>query len=186
MKNMNHRIFIAINLPDKAKSNLSSQQLKWAEVPCRWTREENLHITLAFLGSLNDEELLELCKITKEIASRHEIFTVTLNKIIYGPTSQNPRMVWVESEDNKELSKLQRELENSLPVEKEKENRKYSPHITLGRLKPWEFKLIEPEERPVVNENISLSFEVKSIDIMESNLRRNGPEYSLIESFPLV
>jgi RNA 2',3'-cyclic 3'-phosphodiesterase len=182
---MNHRIFIAINLPDKVRSNLSGQQLKWAELPCRWTKEENLHITLAFLGSLNDEELLELCKITKEIASRHESFTVNLNKIIYGPTSQNPKMVWVESEGSKELSKLQRELENSLPVEKDKENRKYSPHITLGRLKPWEFRKIEPEERPVVNESISLSFEVKSIDIMESDLKRGGPEYEVVESYPL-
>jgi RNA 2',3'-cyclic 3'-phosphodiesterase len=182
---MMRRIFIAINLPEKIRKNLETQQLRWADLPCKWTREENLHITLAFLGNLNDEELLELCQITKEIASRHEPFNVNLKKIVYGPDEKRARMIWVEGENSQELSELQRDLENALPVEKEKENRKYAPHITLGRLKQWEFNKLEPEERPQVNENISLNFEAKSIEIMESNLKRSGPEYEILESYPL-
>jgi RNA 2',3'-cyclic 3'-phosphodiesterase len=180
-----HRIFIAINLPDSVKKNLSAQQLKWAELPCRWTRKENLHITLAFLGYLNDEELVELCKITREIASRHDPVMIKLNKIIYAPKNQPPRMIWVEGEENQELEKLQKDLANSLPVEKEKENKQYVPHITLGKIKQMEFKIIEPEERPQIDESISLSFEASSIEIMESELKRGGPEYELVESFPL-
>jgi RNA 2',3'-cyclic 3'-phosphodiesterase len=182
---MMRRIFIAINLPEKIQKNLETQQLRWTDLPCKWTRQENLHITLAFLGYLNDEELLELCRITKEVAARHEAFNISLKKIIYGPSELKARMVWVEGENSNELSELQKDLENSLPVEKEKENRKYAPHITLGRLKQWEFNKLELEERPQVNENISLSFEAKSIDIMESDLKRGGPEYQLVESYPL-
>jgi RNA 2',3'-cyclic 3'-phosphodiesterase len=182
---MIRRIFIAINLPEKIRKNLETQQLRWADLPCKWTREENLHITLAFLGNLNDEELLELCQIVKEIATRHEPFNINLKKIIYGPDERRARMIWVEGENSNELSELQRDLESALPVEKEKENRKYAPHITLGRLKQWEFNKLELEERPQVNENISLNFEAKSIEIMESNLKRSGPEYEIIESYPL-
>ncbi|MFH1894553.1 MAG: RNA 2',3'-cyclic phosphodiesterase [Patescibacteria group bacterium] len=210
---MNRRIFIAINPPENIRKNLANQQLRWADLPCRWTREENLHITLAFLGYLNDEELVELCKITKEIALRHEPFMISLKKVIYGPDSLRARMVWVEGESSGELAELQKDLEAVLPVEKprrpkgsglrsrrmvgsptsasepkaseEKESRKYAPHITLGRLKQWEFNKIELEERPQINEDISLTFEANSIDVMESDLKRNGPEYAIIETCQL-
>lgn len=182
---MQRRIFIAINLPESIKKNLSCQQLKWEELPCRWTKEDSLHITLAFLGYLNDEELVELCRITKEVALHHEPFTISLKKIIYGPQNR-PRMVWVVGEDSPKLAELQKDLEKSLPIEKEKENRQYTPHITLGRLKQWEFAAVEPEERPQIDENISLSFEVKTIDIMESQLKRGGSEYQVVENCQLA
>ncbi|PIX88575.1 MAG: hypothetical protein COZ30_00470, partial [Candidatus Nealsonbacteria bacterium CG_4_10_14_3_um_filter_36_16] len=57
-------------------------------------------------------------------------------------------------------------------------------HITLGRIKQWEFRQIEPEERPEVNEEINLTFEVNSIEVMESELKRGGSEYTILESFP--
>jgi len=185
---MRHRIFIAINLPEDIKKNLADYQAKWPELPIRWTRKENLHITLMFLGYLSDEELLEILRITKEVAQRHEPFSISLKKIIYGPPKKMPpRMVWVEGEKSEELGKLQEDLESSLqglPVNKE--NRAYASHITLGRIKEWEFRRIEPEERPEINEGISLNFFVESIDIMESELKKGGPKYIILESISLA
>ena len=189
---MNHRVFIAINLPENIKKKLTDYQLKWPELPCRWTKKENLHITLAFLGYLTDEELFEVCKITKEVALRHEPFFINLNKILYGPPKKPPRMIWIEGEGSKELGKLQKNLENTLSsaqaltkADIEQETRPYTSHITMGRLKQWEFMQIEIEERPEVNEDVSFNFEVKSIEIMESRLKRGGPDYSILESCPL-
>jgi len=194
---MQHRIFIAINFPDEIKRELSDFQSKWPELPVRWTKPENLHITLVFLGYLSDEELPEVLKITKEVASKHKQFSINLNKIFYGPPKKPPRMVWVEGEKNIELGNLQKDLEKSLlssedflsaealakaeAKEDVSENRPYSPHITLGRIKTWEFRQIEPEERPEINEDISLSFEVNSIEVMKSELKRGGPEYTILE-----
>jgi len=190
---MRHRIFIAINLPEDIKKNLVDYQTKWPELPIRWTKKENLHITLMFLGYLVDEELLEILRITKEVAQRHESFSINLKKIIYGPPKKlPPRMVWAEGEKSKELGKLQKDLENSLSAEASakadrlvRESRPYAPHITLGRIKAWEFRKIEPEERPEVNEEINLNFEVNSIEVMESELKRGGPNYAILESCPL-
>lgn len=163
---MHHRIFIAINLPEDIKKELSAFQEKWPELPCRWTKKENLHITLEFLGYLTDEELIELCQKTKEMASGKMVFNIHLNKICYGPPNKKPpRMVWVVGEKIKEFN--------------------FIPHITLGRIKTWEFGQIEPEERPEINEDISLSFEVNSIEVMESQLKRGGSEYTVLESTPL-
>lgn len=184
---MRHRIFIAINLPEDVKKQLVNYQTKWLELPCRWTKKENLHITLAFLGYLSDEELLEVLKITKEVATRNSSFSINLNKICYGPPKKlPPRMVWVEGEKSEELGKLQKYLENSLSTASigglKSEIRPYSAHITLGRIRTWEFRRMEPEERPEINEDIDLSFEVNSIEVMESKLKRGGPEYTVLES----
>jgi len=174
------------------KRELGDYQSKWPELPIRWTKKENLHITLAFLGYLSDEELLEILKITKEVASWNSAFTINLKKICYGPPKKMPpRMVWAEGEKSEELGKLQSNLENSLLTSsikgiEEPEARPYTPHITLGRIRQWEFRQIEPEERPIVEEEISLSFPVESIDVMESELKRGGPEYTILESCPLT
>ena len=187
---MRHRIFIAINLPEDIKKKLIDYQAKWPELPIRWTKKENLHITLIFLGYLSDEDLLEVLKSTKEAVLKHQPFFINLKKIIYGPPKKlPPRMIWAEGEESKELGKLQKDLENSLlaPSVKgiESESRPYAPHITLGRIKAWEFRKIEPEERPEVNEEINLNFEVNSIEVMESELKRGGPNYAILESCSL-
>ena len=109
-----------------------------------------------------------------------------------------------EGEKSEELGKLQKDLENSLTglsdeLDEEQarlpsptaqavsgQGRGYAPHMTLGRLKQWEFRKIEPEERPEINEEINLSFEVNSIEVMESELKRGGPEYTILESAPLA
>lgn len=184
---MRHRIFTAINLPEEIKKQLVDYQGKWLELPCRWTKKDNLHITLEFLGYLIDEELMELSQKTKEMASEKKAFNLRLNKICYGPPnkkpprsmspsdsflrsssssikSRTPRMVWVVGERIKEFNT--------------------TPHITLGRIKTWQFRQIEPEERPEINEDIDLTFEVKSIEIMESQLKKGGPEYMVLESVP--
>lgn len=183
---MRHRIFIAINLPEDIKKQLSSYEFKWPELPARWTKKDNLHITLLFLGYVRDEELLDIFKAVKEAALKNQAFSINLKKIHYGPPNKKPaRMIWAEGEKSIELAKLQRELENALGEKNlgpQKETRAFAPHITLARLKPWEFKRLELEERPEISEEISLSFEVNSIEIMESHLKPKGPDYFVLES----
>ena len=200
---MRHRIFIAINLPEGVKSALFSYQMKWPELPVKWTKKHNLHITLAFLGYLREEEITSILKIVKEAVLKQEPFFINLKKVCYGPTDKKPdtetgslsgrpdrnrppRMIWVEGQSSKELGELQKKLDDALSglssELKNDKNRAYTPHITLGRLKQWEFRAIEPEERPEINEEIDLSFEVSCVDIMESRSKRSGPEYTILES----
>ena len=189
---MRHRVFIAINLPEDIKNNLSRYQEKWPELPAGWTKKDNLHITLFFIGYVSDEELPEICQITKEVALRHPAFSIKLNKICYGPPDKMPpRMIWIEGEKSEELAELHKDLESSLFASSFKElsgpgARLYAPHITFGRIRQWDFRRIEPEERPEVEENISFSFEASSIEVMESRLKRGGPEYTILELCPLT
>ena len=177
---MMHRIFIAINLPEDIKKQLIGYQKKieglfQPPVPIRWTHKDNLHITLEFLGNLSEDELMKVCQDTEEFAKNHKPFTITLDKISYGPPYQNkfgtgqapklPRMIWVSGEKIAELNLV--------------------PHITLGRIKMWEFRQIEPDERPDVSREIGLGFEINSLEVMESQLKKVGPDYTILESCPL-
>jgi len=187
-----HRIFIAINLPENTRKKLSECQSKWPSLPCYWTKKDNIHITLLFLGYLTDEELLEVIKDTEKIVSECESFRISLNKIIYGPPKKfPPRMVWATGEQSEELKILQKKLEEGiyyepLPDNEKREKRNYFvPHITLGRIKSWELNQMDREEIPEINEETNLNFLVESIEIMESELKRGGPEYTVLESYQL-
>lgn len=189
---MRHRIFIAINFPERIKNELEIFQEKFSELPARWVKKENLHITLAFLGYVRDEDLPKIIEITKEVAKRHQPFSINLIKICYGPPKvKPPRMIWVIGERSIELGNLQNDLKNSLmalsiPQLEEEEGRGFIPHITLARVRKWEFKQMEPEERPEIDEDINLNFEVKSIEVMESHLKRGGAKYEILESVSLL
>jgi len=163
---MRHRVFIAINLPESVKKELKALQSKWPELPCRWTKPENFHITLEFLGYINDEEIMEVFRQTRELAEKQKLLKVKLNRLCYGPPGKMPpRMVWVTAEKIEQFNIV--------------------PHITLGRIRTWEWRKIEPEERPELEEKLNLIFEVNSIEVMESRLKRGGPEYTVLESIPL-
>lgn len=202
-----HRIFIAINLPAEVKKELGFYAEKWPELPAKWTEKENLHITLEFLGHITDEELVDVCSAVKEVSKRHVPFSIVLSKVCYGPpkkmsysqtsfetdsTSPSakyraPRMVWVEGEKSDDIADLKDDLQDFLTekVSYRPDEKGFSPHITLARINEWEFRKIEPEERPEVNEDIDLVFTVESIEVMESELKRSGPVYTILESHNL-
>ena len=197
-----HRVFIAINLPEDVKKELVKYQEKWQELfrsisdresstksgPAKWTRNDQLHITLEFLGDLTDQEVGEVCKVSKEVATRHKPFDINLEKILYGPPKKMPpRMVWAEGEKSDELKDLKEDLEECLveEINFRPEGKGFVPHITMARIQEWEFRKIEPEERPEINEEINLEFLVESIEVMESELKRGGPAYTVLESCEL-
>lgn len=184
---MKHRIFIAVNIPPQVKRRLLDIQEKHFDLPVRWTKIDNLHITLSFLGDIDDEHIMEMCKKTADVISKNKTFSIKINKVVYGPPNKiPPRMVWIEGEKNMKLGKIQKELEESLcEYSQKEENKGYTPHITLGRIKTWQWKQIEPEERPEIEEELNIQFEVNSIEIMESYLKKGGPRYEILESYQL-
>ena len=186
---MEHRIFIAINPSQEIKEKIFKHQLGFPDLPVNWTKKENLHITLSFLGNTKDESIAEIINSVEEVSTKHHSFFLELNKICYGPTIQNPRMVWVTGKKSEEMGKLKNDLEEKLLNAQKRKRSVFkeglSPHITLGRLKRNDFKQIAEEERPIVNKDIFIKFEVVSIDIVESQLEPTGAQYTLLQSINL-
>ena len=174
---------MAINLPDNIKKELLGYKEEWPDLPAKWANENNIHITLNFLGYVFSQDLIEIFKSVEDVALKHSCFYVKMNRICYGPKGKTPpRMVWVTGEVSPGLKDLKNDLDKSLD---NYENRGFAPHITLARIRAWDFKKIDPEDRPEVLQDIDLSFKVKSIEVMESVLKKGGAEYSILQSFML-
>jgi len=181
MKNR-HRIFIAINLDNGLKKTLAKYATSWPELPARWTKTENLHITLEFLGQLDSQEVADLSRILNEIAKDHQMFSLNFKKIAYSDQKFPPRMVWAFADDSEELINLKNDILKNIGA---MEQNKFTPHITLARIKKWGFKNMEREEIPIIDEDIDFIANVTSIEIMESILKKGGPEYIVLESILL-
>jgi 2'-5' RNA ligase len=180
-----HRVFIAINLPEEVKRELARFCDKWPELPAKWTSKDNLHITLEFLGDLTDVEIGDACKIVGEVAKNHKPLDINLNKILYGPPKKNPpKMVWCDGEKSEELTDLKENLQDAL-LEKiafKPEGKGFIVHITLARIQEMAFRQFDLDERPEINEDLDLVFTAESIEVMESELKRGGPVYTILES----
>ena len=195
-----HRIFIAINLSERIKKELCAFQDKWLDLPARWTWPQNLHITLVFLGNTSDQEVIDICQTAAGIAKRHDPFELTLNRIIYGPPGKEPRMVWAVGDKSAQLGALQIDLNNAFyetgnestfakttadAADEDAGSQPFAPHVTLARIKQFELHKMEKEEVPQINEDIRQTFLVESIEVMESELKRGGPAYTVLESLRL-
>lgn len=181
---MKRRIFIAINLPENVRRRLGDWQkqmhirLRQGSDEVRWVKKNNLHITLLFIGYVTDEEMYEVCQIVKEVAKRHNPFIINLERIILGPPNKPPRMFWVEGEKNKEIAELQGGLRERIEQGSGVRYEAYRPHINLARFKQG---LVTAQ----VNEPFKFQIPVETIEIMQSNLKRSGAEYSILETVQL-
>ena len=178
---MKKRIFIAINLPEEIKKRLVEYQNKWLDLPkdkIRWVAKKNLHITLLFIGYVTDDEMYEICRFTKDVAEKHSPFTINLERIIPGPPNKTPRMFWAEGEKSKELAKLQAGLKEKIEQRSGARYGAYRPHINLARFKQG---LITAQ----TSEPFKAQISVETIEVMQSNLKRGGAEYLVLESIEL-
>jgi len=186
------RLFIAINLPENVKDELEENIKEISALfgegvgreVASWVKRSNFHITLLFIGDTRDEDIPAILELVKEIAQKYNPVDVRLEKICYGPDRKiPPRLIWLELAENKQLTAMANELKESAGEKgllRKFEDRPFSAHITLARIKEWQWRKIEPEERPDIARDISLSFEVNSIEVMESVLKRSGAEYTIL------
>ncbi len=186
---MLHRIFLAINLPEAIKTELQSLQARLPELPIRWVNPENLHITLVFVGNTSDKELETLQENCRRIGEGTKPFSFQFSELSYGPSSANPRMVWLKGKAPKALARLQKNLQEAVQSKSAfgapPEKYPFVLHLTLGRLKEYELQTIELEELPNINQDVSYDIPVSSFEIMESSLKKTGAEYATIESIQL-
>ena len=185
------RSFIALNLNPEIKEYLTSFQasLNVPDTKIKWVKKNNLHLTMKFLGDISLEQAGLIKLALKEISSRYSPFIIKISSNIgIFPTYKIPRIIWVGiKEGANQLNKLYNSIETILYNEGfPRENKEYSSHITIGRVKFIKDKdnFIQILKRTEIR-NL-LSQEVKSIDLMGSKLTPNGPIYNIKAKFPLL
>lgn len=180
---MKRKIFISLNLPNQAKKRLVKATAEWQDLPVKWTKEDNFHITLLFLGFVDDDTAFEICEKVAYAVQDVEIFDMEFDSIELGPTPDDPKMIWVNGKENQELLNLVEKIEKELGIFTSPK-KEFRPHITLGRIrkKKWE----ELEKAPKIKKDFPLLITAENVDVMASDFEGTDMEYTIVESCPLA
>lgn len=190
------RTFIAIELPDEARTALTDLQHRLkAIVPThsvRWTAPAHLHLTLHFLGNVVEADIGKIGEALTGVAANYPPFSLSLGGLGCFPNLRRPRIVWIGVlGDVAILTKLYRQLGQKLSetINFTPDTRPYSPHLTIGRVKDGLSsthlaQLGQLLEREQVAAQLA-TLPVGEISLIKSDLKPTGPVYTKLHGSTL-
>lgn len=184
------RSFIALNLEPAVKDPIQKiiQELKPLTTDIKWAKPHSLHLTLKFLGEISPSHLPRIKTAIKQVCSEFTPFLLQFTGMGTFPVeSPKPRIIWAGIEASDSLNSPQHRLETCLeqlgfPAEK----RKFSPHLTLGRVRSAAYL------RPLLSQlqkHKDLFFgqmSVCQVILYKSTLKPSGAEYTPIFTMDLT
>jgi len=186
------RVFIAIDIGEQIRKALDSLQnelqskvdIKKSDV--KWVNPDSMHLTLKFLGEINDPQVLDVCNITKDVASRHERFELDVGTVGHFG-GRSARVLWVGAGQNCDnLVQLQNDLDEQLALAGwPKETRTFAGHLTLCRVRNSKagVKLAQATEG---YKDFKLgTISADSVSVYQSQLTPKGPVYTVLGNYGL-
>jgi 2'-5' RNA ligase len=182
------RTFIAANIlpASKLKEDYELVRYRLRLERINWVPVNNLHITLNFLGDTEEELLADILQSMENIVKGKTGFELTLRSFGVFKNLWEPRVIWIGCDPCPALELIKKELDRSLSgFGFEPENRPFSPHLTLGRVR-------KIRQQNQLSQLITLFKEVEiqkqmvdKITLYESKLTPEGAEYVPIQVFSL-
>ena len=189
MKNI--RSFIAIQLAPDVNRNSTRmlQRLRQSSDGIKWVPTDNLHLTLKFLGDVDNTEVPDVCKVIHRICAHQSPFHLDFSGTGGFPSLQRPRILYAGINDaSGALTEIVSQLETSLAeLGFKQEPRDYIPHLTLGRTRSAS-RLASSDvmERLATEERTELGgMLVGSLQMVASFLDKSGPTYQVMDTIPL-
>ena len=181
------RVFIAIEIPEEIQSKIFhlSENIKDSGVVSgNFVEKSNLHLTLKFLGDISEEHLKEIVDSLDKIQFKK--FNAQVGELGFFPNESYVKVIHVDLKSRgNEIMDLHRLIENNLINAKViKDDREFSTHITLARVKNIRNKSLFTEKIKKLNLK-KQEFEVDRFSIIKSELTRQGPVYKKIKEFKL-
>jgi RNA 2',3'-cyclic 3'-phosphodiesterase len=187
------RTFIALEPDESLQASLGRviQRLAYELPNLRWVDPTGIHLTLAFLGELTDEQLAEATRAAELAARIASPFDYRLSHPGVFGSPRQPRVIWIGiDEPSGKLLQLHQTLNSELEQRSfEVDKRPFSPHFTLCRiktpLKPDEQKRLQ---RLIATMDLTSSasiYHVRHLSVMKSELSRTGARYTAFKNIPL-
>jgi 2'-5' RNA ligase len=182
------RSFIAIDTAPEVKAAIIEveEKLRSADAEVRWESIEKFHITLKFLGNVDETKLHSLENELEKVLSPFSELKMTYQGVGCFPNQHHPRVIWIGAENQDgTLSRIQETIEGvSESFGFQREERQFHPHITIGRVKgPKNLKALVTE---IGNTTFAPhSSLVKEVLLMKSDLKPSGSVYTVVRRFPL-
>lgn len=178
------RLFIAIDLPEAVKQQMSDLQLQLRRntSAVRWADPNGTHLTLKFLGSVRAGMVPTIVAEMERLAANHRPFQLQTDELGTFPSLIRPRVVWLGVRgDLPALKALQADVERYIePLGFPTEDRAFSPHLTLGRSVKDPSALDLVSISGAVQQTKVLQWVVIPVDgivLMRSELRPRGARY---------
>jgi len=188
----NWRLFIALPLPGEVKERLQvAQSALRRSIPradVRWSRVDQMHLTLVFLGNVAATRVADLTEAVRTAAARFGTFSLSSGQVGFFPDQGSPRVIWVGVEDaGSQLVRLQKELAITVESFVERpENKPFTAHLTLARvnrLSSREFQTVR--QAATESRNIKPStWQATTIQIMRSELSSQGAKHECLAELP--
>ena len=177
------RIFIAIDInKNRALTRLvESYKLALKDEKIRWVEPANIHLTLAFLGESDEDQVSKAGEIMREAANNFESFEITFNGTGVFRDIRQPRVIWLGIEAPQSLYDLREVICEALKEEGLYRDKKpFRPHLTLGRMKYIANKNVLADILKSSGSHDLPSQTVNELILYESILKPDGPVYSLL------
>ncbi len=175
------RLFVAVDPPDTIKQQLLL--LNRSISGARWQNLEQIHITINFIGEVNNSQLPPIKDALASIKA--EPIELNINGVDYFGSNRQPRTLYAKVVPNPELGKLKKQINDALSdIDIKIEKQKFKPHITLARLKQTSYQSVGEfiqQEALFKTE----SFWLDEFHLFSSKLKPEGAQYSIEGSFAL-
>ena len=183
------RAFIAIELPEDLRREISSLQAKLRSTGAdvKWVEPSNLHLTLKFLGLIEENQVSALTESLKSPVAGHSSFPMRLEGIGAFPRTTSPRVIWIGvSEGEEPLKKLAADVEGACSkLGFPPEERAFSGHLTIGRVRSNDRLAALVKELQTVEFHSGAPMTVDRLILFQSTLSPKGPTYTPLAEFPL-
>lgn len=177
------RAFIALELPEKIIKDLKQiqKELQKSKLEAKWTEPQNSHLTLVFLGWI-EEGKIPIIKEVINFSAKSAPFNLQFNQLSCFPHSKRARVLYWGLEKNSQLDLLVHLLRKRLQQNRIWFDQKpFQAHLALARFR-------SPRNLAELLGSISLNkaeFRVEKITLFQSILNRSGPNYQILHQVPL-
>lgn len=179
------RCFIGVEIGEEIRRKAAALQQKLASTGAqvKWVSPESMHITLLFLGEVDDRDLPAVCKAIEKCAKREPAFPMRVSGVGAFPTIRRPKVIWGGITDGvAPLRRLYESLEAKLLELNlfRREERGYTPHLTVGRVRGEDGgQTLVPELTKLLAWEGGRT-QVSEVLLFSSEQTREGPEYSVL------
>lgn len=187
MHDVNLRLFIAFELSEEIRIALGEYMQPLRALPGKvsWVKPDNIHLTIKFLGDAPEKRIDEITASLREIAAINRAIDAEVSGSGVFPNERRPRIVWIGLEEKSgRLQGLASAINDRMhALGFEKEQRRFSPHLTIGRVREGAIDKIirQMQAQSFAKQDVQFN----EITLMRSELRPGGSIYTPLGKFKL-
>jgi len=185
------RSFLAFELPVDIKRIIMTVSENVRELPLnvRWLNVTNIHLTIVFMGDVQEEQVKPIQDIVKDVCQGYGSFSIGIKGIGLFGSRRNPRVLWIGLDGAIDrMGYFRDDLQKGLtPFGVKEEKRRFKPHLTLGRFRKGARTGTHLDDLlSKYHDLTSPEFIIEELVLFKSDLKPGGAVYSKLNGWPLI